>query len=234
MALFASAGTVVQAGMLLDSFSTTQQISIGPGGVNPATASSSVGTGGTSVGGARTLELTRDTGGTVVATRVNIDAGILGFGTEPGVGGGLMAIYDGDLDPALNPTGLGGVDFTESGDNASVRVTYRYDLALEFFVTVYTDAGNASRASFVFGGTAGFNGPFNVALLPFASFTPILGAGADFTNIGAMTFSASTTSPTLGADFQLDTIDLTREVPTPGALALIGLAGVVVAGRRRR
>lgn len=231
-ALSVLAGTTAHAGMLIDSFNTTQSLSVGPGGGNPLSATDGVVTALDSVGGTRELTLTRTDGVSLLSTRVNIEAGIFGFGAEPGVGGSVEAWYDGGNDMAFNPTGLGGLDFTEGGMNLSVRVAYRYDLPIDFVVRIYTDGANYSEAIFSFAGTPGFAVPFNEALIPFAAFVTVAGTGADFTNVGALTFYAETDSM-LGADFQLDYIDLTRDVPAPSALALLGMGGLAIARRRR-
>jgi len=231
-ALSLLAGATANAGMIIDSFGTTQSLSVGPGGGNPLSATDGVAA-VDAVGGTRELTLTRTDGVSLLSTRVNIEAGIFGFGAEPGVGGSVEAWYDGTDDMTFDPMGLGGMDFTEGGMNMSVRIAYRYDLAVDFRVRIYTDAANFSEAIFNFSaGTPGFNVPFNEMLLPFGAFVTVAGSGADFTNVGALTFYAETDSM-LGADFQLDYIDLTRDVPAPSALALLGV-GALACSRRRR
>lgn len=232
-ALSVLAGSTAQAGMLIDSFNTTQSVSVGPGGGNPLSMTDGVMTLVESIGGARVVQLTRTEGMALLSTRVNIENGIFGFGAEPAVGGNVTVWYDGDTDASLNGSGLGGVDFTEGGLNQSIRVAYRYDLAIEFRVRVYTDDTNFSDAVFTFSGASGFNVPFNEELLTFASFVPTGGAGADFTNVGALEFYAQTDSM-LAADFQLDYIELTQDVPAPSALGAFALAGIAAARRRRR
>lgn len=232
-ALVALSGATAQAAMLIDSFDTFQNLQLGPGGGNPLTGTDAVATGADAIGGARVIELTRTTGALALATRVNIENGIFGFGAEPGVGGSVRVWYDGNTDLDLDPEGLGGLDITEGGGNASIKFSYRYDLPLTILVTVYTDADNFSTASFTFSETPGFAGPFHDVLLPFFSFVPT-GSGADFTNVGAISFYAETTGDTLGADFQLGDITAVPEIPAPGAVALLLTGAGLLAGRRRR
>lgn len=229
-ALTALGATAAHAGMIIDTFNTTQTLEIAAGGANPAMTSGGVATGAESIGGARDVMLMRTDGLQLLSTRVNINAGILDFGAEPGVGGSLTVWYDGGMDGSLNHTGLEGVDLTDGGIDDALCIEFRYDLVLDLTVTIYTDDGNASSRTFTFFGPSGFGGPFNQAILTFASFTPILGGGADFTNVGAIELYAETTLDSLGADFQLDIV---KTVPTPGALALVGLAGLACVRRRR-
>jgi len=228
-ALTALGATAVHAGMIIDTFNTTQELEIAAGGGNPAMTTGGVATGAESIGGARDIMLMRTDGAQLLSTRVNINAGIFDFGAEPGVGGSVTVWYDGGMDGSLDPLGLDGIDLTDDGIDNAFCIEFRYDLVLDLTVRVYTDEASASERTFTFFGPAGFGGPFNQVILDFGSFVPFLGGGADFTNVGAIELYATTTEDSLGADFQLDIV---KTVPAPGALALMGLAGL--AGRRRR
>lgn len=229
-ALAALGASTAQAGLIIDTFNTTQTVEIAAGGANPAMNSDSVVTGLESIGGTRDIILQRTDGLQLLSTRVNINNGIFDFGAEPGVGGNVTIIYDAGMDGLLDPSGLDGADLTQGGIDDALCIAFRYDLVLEVTVTVYTDESQVSTRSFTFFGPSGFGGPFNEVLLPYASFVPILGGGADFANIGAIEIYAETSEDSLGADFQLDII---KTVPTPGALALMGLAGLASSRRRR-
>jgi hypothetical protein len=110
-------------------------------------------------------------------------------------------IYDGiDGDAAvLNPTGLGGLDLTGSGALASfVFVIERLDAPgapgptlVPATMEVYTDSANASRLSL------DIEGPVPVDesaqyVFPLADFNPFLGAGADWSNVGAISLQLNT------------------------------------------
>ncbi|HBS29206.1 MAG TPA: hypothetical protein DEB06_07080 [Phycisphaerales bacterium] len=226
--LGALGASAAHAGILIDSFNTDQTLQIDPGGVNPSSMMNGVATGAESIGGARAAMLMRTDGLQLLSTRVNITKGLLEFGAEPGVGGSVTVWYDGDSDTDLNPSGLGGADLTDGGIDDALSIAFRYDLAIDMTVRVYSGEGAVSELTFSFAGPAGFVGPFNTAILPYAAFVPVVGAGADFTNVGAISFFAST-GEQFGADFQLDDI---KTVPSPGAaLALLALTGLK---RRRR
>jgi hypothetical protein len=110
-------------------------------------------------------------------------------------------VYDGpDGDAAtLNPTGLGGLDLTGSGALASfVFVVERLDAPgapgrtiVPATMEVYTDSASASRLSI------DIEGPVPVDesaqyVFPLAEFNPFLGAGADWSNIGAISLQLNT------------------------------------------
>lgn len=110
-------------------------------------------------------------------------------------------IYDGaDADAAiLNPTGLGGLDLRGSGPLGSfVFVIERLDAPgapgptiVPTTMEVYTDSASASRLS------VDIEGPVPVDesatyVFPLADFNPFLGAGADWSNVGAISLQLNT------------------------------------------
>eukprot|EP01090_Pellita_catalonica_P012835 TRINITY_DN288_c0_g1_i1.p1 TRINITY_DN288_c0_g1~~TRINITY_DN288_c0_g1_i1.p1 ORF type:complete len:403 (-),score=14.93 TRINITY_DN288_c0_g1_i1:23-1231(-) len=102
-----------------------------------------------------------------------------------GIASTVDVFYDGDLDLALNPIGLGGVDFTEGGDHDSIIIELLgTDLLAEIEIFIYTDATHSSHRVFQFSDLI-FLGDRQYAIL-YSSFE-ILGADgpADFANVGA-------------------------------------------------
>ncbi len=88
----------------------------------------------------------------------------------------------------LNPTGLGGVDLTESGQNFGFLFNIGADLAGGTATfRVYTDANNWSEAVINIPQTGGIAG--NNVIVPFSTFTIGAGSGANFANVGAVQLS---------------------------------------------
>jgi uncharacterized repeat protein (TIGR01451 family) len=116
-----------------------------------------------------------------------VASGQLSYGLDPATVGTGRFEWDGaDGDATtLDPVGLGGIDFTESGTKDGLLVSiFANDVFIDIVLTVYTDGSNSSTftlnlPSFIFT-------PENF-VVPFSAFSPALGAGADFTNVGAMT-----------------------------------------------
>ncbi|MCB1585360.1 MAG: hypothetical protein KDI52_03685 [Xanthomonadales bacterium] len=174
--------------ILIDDFSADQPLlfAIGAGG----SASSFVTTAGSEIlGTERDIELTV-VSGAVVSGEVTGNA--LNFSVAAATTGEGLIMWDGvDGLPSavnLNPTGLGGIDMTQSGTLDSFRVNIlSSDQPGTMILTVYTDGGNFSSATVAIPVSA-------VALdivIPYSSFSPQLGTGADFTNVGAVTMFVS-------------------------------------------
>ena len=105
---------------------------------------------------------------------------------DAGVRGTSLAAWDGIDGNGLvvNPTGLGGIDLTEGGTQDAFQLLIQQaDLNSTLVFDVYTNGSNSSRYILNLVG-----GALNTDLVvPFADFVPNLGAGADFTNVGAIT-----------------------------------------------
>ncbi|MEM8996290.1 MAG: hypothetical protein AAGF23_16000, partial [Acidobacteriota bacterium] len=108
--------------------------------------------------------------------------------------------WDGDLNTsAFNQTGLGGEDLTLDG--SAFRLTLAEATAgVEAIIEVYTDGTLASTAYRVLPGGA------NEILFPFSVFTPLIGAGADFSNVGAIRVILQATEPRLVRLVDFDTV----------------------------
>ncbi|EGF27930.1 beta strand repeat-containing protein [Rhodopirellula baltica] len=101
----------------------------------------------------------------------------------------LLVQYDGvDADGgglALDATGLGGEDLSNSDSAAGIVLSVRSDQVVTdgVEVRVYTDAANFSTATLSLPSNIG--GPAQELFVPFSSFSDV-GTGADFGNVGAI------------------------------------------------
>ena len=104
---------------------------------------------------------------------------------SPSVTGQLTVTWDGpDGASTLNPTGLGGVDFTGAGSNSGLQVQIvSASGSGELLFTAYTDGTNYSTATLPLVGSIANQSFF----IPFTDFTVAGGSGADFTDVGAFT-----------------------------------------------
>jgi hypothetical protein len=204
--------------VLIDNFSTDQFVSVGPSGTNPLTNTGGILTGTNSIGGARTISITRTAGSgfDYVQTTGGI-ARVLSGDDEVTA----SFTWDGDIDPALNATGLGGIDLTGGGSNIYFYLASRSDAVGPISVTIYSDAGNASRAMINSPGTGFGSAAFASNLILFSAFSNFLGSGATFTNVGAIVVTVDGTG-LAGLDTQIDLIEATS-VPEPGTLAFVAI-----------
>jgi len=214
-------------GVIIDTFDLSQSAVANSGGDQATLAD-----GASVIGGERELFADYMMGGGSISSVANQAAdGLLSFSSDAGTFGMGMIIWDGDDNSTgvFNPIGLGGVDFTEGGTQDRIVVgVYSADLPAELRFTFYTDAGNTSEASLMIPG--GILAPGGTYELPYAAFGVMAGGGADWTNIGAIRMEILPAGP--DADLRLDFI--ATATPTPGALAVAGLAGMLGARRRRR
>jgi hypothetical protein len=110
-------------------------------------------------------------------------------------------IYDGvDANPTtINPTGLGGLNFTGSGpDGKFVLQVERLDhpgapeaTIVPVTLQVYTDAANASSLSMQIEGPVPV-GTIETFEFPISSFVAFAGAGVDWANVGAISLQIDT------------------------------------------
>lgn len=228
------AGVASASPILIDDFGTSQSIVV-TGGLGPA--SNDGGVAASAIGGARYARLSRVSGyGTDSLTANGGGFGLLDLSTAAADTASAKLIYDGGTDNILTPTGLGGVDLSSGNTNDLIEVLARSDLVAPLMVTVYTDADNYSTAVVNLPGLGFGSTAFTALDLPFSSFLPDSGTGADFHDVGAVAVSIfGANTPSL--DAQLDSIYAAGvPVPEPPALLLMfaGLAGLAALGRRRR
>ncbi len=224
-------GVVLSAApILIDNFNTSQFLQVGPGGSNPLPGFNSVATGVNSIGGFRSVELTRTVGSGIASVDANFsDPSILSYSNGASVVSSLLVWWDGDAGATLDFTNYS-VDLTGGGTNTGIALATRSDLVVSVTLQLFTDASNYSTANFNTPGL-GTLVPFTGVFLPFASFTPT-GSGANFTNITAVLLSM--TGPA-SFDLQLDFIEANNPIPEPMTALLMGgaLLGLGAYGRRR-
>jgi len=175
----------------------------------------------TAVGGT-TLSVTSDLGGT---GQFYVSAPFFQTWTT------VLQWDGGDNSSALNHTGLGGLDFTDSGVNHLFNMILATDHAgLNIELNVYTDASNWS--SFSSGDLPVITPPDNYLVL-FSNFTTQAGTGADFANVGAIQLTLSTDTEAL--DVLVDIFE-TSNIPEPATMILFGtgLSSLALFGRRKK
>jgi uncharacterized repeat protein (TIGR01451 family) len=215
------------AQILIDSFSTNQSaltLTYPPAGT---TASSSV-SGAGILGGERDLSINL-TGGVIAGNTMSatVSSGFYSYSQDATIAGTGTIQWDGaDGSATLNPTGLGGVDLTMGGTQDAILIgTFFDDLPVNLVIEVFTDAGNASTATVALPGLIFSSTNF---AFPYSSFTTTLGAGADFTNVGAIVLSAGSamTAPDLVLDFVQTTalINATKTVALVNDVNVNGMA----------
>jgi hypothetical protein len=194
----------------IDSFATAQPLIqlLAPGDVGNTTQSTAVGAG--ILGGERDIQISM-TAGAIPGNRLSTVVGgdLLGIGFEPTVQGTVQVQWDGpDGDPNnLDPVGLGGFDLTQGGTQIEFLIDiFSDDLAANLVFEVFSDAGNASIFTLNLAGAITNQN----RLIPFAAFTPSLGAGADFTNVGAITLTITSLTE---LDLVLDSIGTNGPIP---------------------
>ncbi len=93
---------------------------------------------------------------------------------------------DGDAD-AINYTGLGGIDITSGGKVDRLQFELQSDFSNNdtLFVTISLYSSNTAASTITLG-LYNENGLFNSYSALYSAFTPIIGGGVDFQNIGAI------------------------------------------------
>ena len=183
----------------IDDFSEDQAILFqGPVGT---TGSTQAGAG--MVGGERDIEI--EVTGASSFHSASVGTGLLNHAQGPSTFGTTTVTWDGvDGDETtLDATGLGGVDLTDGGIHNAIAISLFFadsNAVMDF--NVYTDGANASTLQLALPGGANNE----LLILPFSDFTTLLGAGADFTNVGAIEMFIDG-SATAAVDVQVELLE---------------------------
>lgn len=205
---FAYSANEAQA-LLIDSFMTTSQ-SLSEAGTSFMAAAGAV-------GGSRELTLSTSVPPAIgtIHLDVVIASGVLSYAEPPPADGAFSVTWDGGADDLLDPIGLGGVDLTDGGASTLFNTNVIDDIAgstLTF--TVYSgDGTDFSVGTMVLPLSEAL---FVLATLPFASFVVGGGAGADFTDVGAIVLENGTGLPSQDIIIQLLE---TSSIPEPSTFA---------------
>jgi len=214
------AGTGRAGAILIDDFSTDQMV-IWLGGLGSASSQVS---GAGILGGERDMEVTVVSNvGVIMAASLDTLNYAHAFTSE---GTGLI-VWDGpDGAATLDPTGLGGVDFTDGGTEDKIAIPLlSSNLVAPMVLTAYTDAVNYSTATVSLPG--GTPPQLRLIVLHTDFIAAPGGTGADFANIGAFSLLINGSStPGLTAGFG-------SVVPEPSTatLLLFGIVGIVTIRR---
>ena len=230
--------------LLIDTFDTTQGPIIVDEVTPPEKSIADTALGGDMIGGERDLKVTCISGCSDIKRIYGlVDNGVFSHSQDQGVKGYTEITWDGTdgVASALDPTGLGGVDFTDGG--SEIGLYYQIiddDVDVDFTFRAYTDAGNYSEL--VVPHTGPITNTDFVAL--YGDFVTVAGTGVDFTHVGALQLFVEASDPNL--DLSLDFIRTTggeaciencipQETPEPGTWVLFGtgLLGIVGYGWRR-
>src|SRR6266545_2874536 len=185
----------------IDSFTTNQaslSLTFPPAGTS---ASSSV-SGAGILGGERDLEINL-TAGVIAGNGMSavVGSGFFSYSQDATISGTGRIQWDGtDGSATLNPTGLGGLDLTAGGSQDAFVLDFTFDdLPVDVVIEVFSDAGNASSLTLT---TPGLIFSTTNFVVPYSAFTTSLGAGADFSNVGAivLTLGSSITAPDVVID----------------------------------
>lgn len=183
-------------GTLIDQFDDPDPPPDPPQGASASSTGSLVGSSSVVVSGVIGLErdliveLTSATGGVSLnANAFNLE--LLEFNSSTTAAGRGTVVWDGPDGDALtvDPTGLGGIDLTDSGVSNGFRAIAGADQnGVTLTVRVHSDATSSSEGTIAVANTGG--AATDALYIPFSDFTQSGSATnpADFTNVGALEF----------------------------------------------
>lgn len=131
----------------------------------------------------RNLRLSAGSVGPGASIEMNVASGGMGFARTASLTSGTVEMWwDGNNSTTtFSPTGLGGINLTSGGqDRFVITVTSSTDTSSLMGLQVWTDGTNRSEHTFTLPGAGG------TVTLPYANFVNTGGAGADFSNVGAI------------------------------------------------
>ena len=194
-------GVALAAAVAIDTFDDGPQFLIADQKVFTVEESVS----GAMVGGERDTQVNWLSGGDLVYVAIDrSDSYRFTFSQGPGVTGNALLQWDsGDGSIALNATGLGHRNLTDGGQNdCFVLRVLANDSPVAVTLRVYTDGTNWSRKTIDTPGNIP-DGSVVDLVFPFSSFVVGGGAGATFTDVGAVEMFVDG-SLNQGADVSLD------------------------------
>lgn len=206
--------------LLIDDFSTGQTLVV----TTPDGSASSWISGLGILGGERDVELTLNSGVGIAMTVTDDD---MTYGHFGGSLGAALFVWDGaDGDSALDPIGLGGIDFTDSGAEDKIGIPLLVsNSSADVTLRAYTDGAHFSTATVSLPGSVPPLQSLSVRFIDFVDDGTL--GGADFTNIGAFSlYIDGSSTPTL-------TVQLDAVVPEPSTGSLL-LFGVLMLASIRR
>lgn len=207
-----------RAQIVVDNF-TTNQASLALTFPPAGTTASSSASGAEILGGERDVQVNL-TSGVIAGNQMSavVSSGFYSYSQDATIAGTGVVQWDGtDGSPTLNPTGLGGIDLTAGGTQDAFILSVQFDdLPVSLVLQVSTDAGNASTFTLAAPGLIFSTTNF---VIPFASFTPSLGAGANFSNVGAVSLTAG--SPVTAPDLVLDFLRTTATINATKTVAIL-------------
>lgn len=177
----------------IDEFEGDQSVDSGPFEVNSSSLIVPMAPGGqrsTAIGGSREFTVQGITGSAALRTRLLAGLGFLSHSQDSGASGISRVTWDGNNNPSVfDPTGLGGVDFTQDGSSAFQIEILRFDSPagkpVTFDILVHSSATSSSKVSYTL--TTAITSLTTITI-PFSDFTRDTGASlpADFSNVGAV------------------------------------------------
>lgn len=198
----------------IDTFTSgSDQTVVASGAGNSASAGFSAT--GFAVGGRRVLGASATTG--VITAQVNSAQGYYSHSQNADSRGATSILWDGGLDPGVNPAGLGSINLAEDGGAHFLLRVVRFDFAgnqtINGKITVYdTNGSGISEGVFVLDRAINPpNPPTDVPVLPFASLVAVSGGGARITHVGALRLELRGDAP----DFDLTIDSFGTDGPCP-------------------
>lgn len=223
-------GNAQAASIIIDDFSVFQDVALEA--IDPVIPSNSqVGADASIIGEFRDIEAMGDAD-SFVETRIQATGGVLNFNNTVDTTGSGTIVWDGDDDPTVvDPTGLGGIDLTNSGlwplDRILVEIISADLPGLELNFTIYDLDSNVSTLSQTF--AQAITTPETATFL-FDDFSGY----ADLTNVGAIKLELAGPA---GINAQFDSIKIGKGASpkgTPEPASILGLLafGAVGAGSK--
>lgn len=177
--------------LTLDYFEGAHIVSSSPGESNASTIADPLNSSGqlSVLGGYRTIRVDGITGSDFLKTTLLVSSGFISHSQDINSTGSSIIIWDGDANDALNPTGLGGIDFTQDGSSKFVIDVLSYDYpaskAIDLEVIAYSDANSVSSAIYNLNHLVSSTESVEIPYTDFVKLSSVT-APVDFTSVGAI------------------------------------------------